>query len=119
MEEYKSDHITNQLFCVFWKKALEWRKSMGKNLDSYHKSSSTYKIIKDVFLKILACTDTINIHITDERENTPLIFFSTLNECSIMRILIKKGADVNYVGENGWNAIHALYAGLGIIDSHW
>ncbi|XP_065921776.1 uncharacterized protein [Magallana gigas] len=112
MEEYKSDHITNQLFCVFWKKALEWRKSMGKNLDSYHKSSSTYKIIKDVFLKILACTDTINIHITDERENTPLIFFSTLNECSIMRILIEKGADVNYVGENGWNAIHALYAGL-------
>lgn len=119
MEEYKSDHITNQMYYMFWKKALEWRKSIGKNLDSYHKSSTTYKIIKDVYLKILACTDKINIHIIDERENTPLIFFSTFNECSIMKILIEKGADVNYVGENGWNALHALYAGLGIMDSHW
>lgn len=114
MEEYKSDHITNKMFCMFWKKALEWRKSKGKNLHSYDKSSPTYKIIKDVFLKILACTDNININITDERENTPLILFSTFNECSIMKILIEKGADVNHVGENGWNALHALYASLGI-----
>lgn len=114
MEGYRSDHITNQMFCMLWKKVLEWRKSRGKNLDSYDRTTTTYKIIKDVFLKILVSTDKINIHITDERENTPLILFSAFNECSIMKILIEKGADVNHVGENGWNALHALYASLGI-----
>lgn len=92
---------------------------MGKNLDLYYKFLLIYKIIKDVFLKIFVCIDIINIYIIDERENILLIFFSILNECFIMRILIEKGVDVNYVGENGWNVIYVLYVGLGIIDFYW
>lgn len=67
-----------------------------------------------VSLKILSCTNKINVHITDKKGNTPLIFFSTLNECSIIKILIEKGSDINRVGENGWNALLALYASLGM-----
>lgn len=114
LEEYKPEHASHQIFCVYWKKILEWRQSSGKYLDSYYKTSTTYMGIRDVSLKILSCTNKINVHITDKKGNTPLILFSALNECSIMKILIEKGADVNRVGENGWNALHALYASLGM-----
>lgn len=101
------------MFWMYWKKIFEWQKSRGKH-KQFDKTSKTYIVVMGVSLKILSCTNKINVHITDKKGNTPLIFFSTLNECSIIKILIEKGADINRVGENGWNALHALYASFGM-----
>lgn len=113
LEEYRPEHVSHEMFCMYWKKILEWQKSRG-NYTQFDKTSMTYIVVMGVSLKILSCTNKINVHITDKKGNTPLIFFSTLNECSIIKILIEKGSDINRVGENGWNALHALYASFGM-----
>lgn len=113
LEEYRSEHLSHEMFCMYWKKILEWQKSRGKR-KQFDKTSKTYSVVIGVSLKILSCTNKINVHITEKTGNTPLILFSALNECSIIKILIEKGADINRVGENGWNALHALYASFGM-----
>lgn len=67
-----------------------------------------------VLLKIFLCINKINVYIIDKKGNILLIFFSILNECFIIKILIEKGLDINCVGENGWNVFYVLYVSFGM-----
>lgn len=73
-----------------------------------------YIVVMGVLLKIFLCINKINVYIIDKKGNILLIFFSMLNECFIIKILIEKGVDINCVGENGWNVFYVLYVSFGM-----
>lgn len=102
--------ISNDDFCAFWEKVIEWG-----NKERIYKQGDGYKAFVRVSLKIFDCKEGCDVNITDGKGNTPLIIYSLLNECSVIECLLQNGADVNHVGDKGWNALHALFSSLGTI----
>jgi ankyrin repeat protein len=46
-----------------------------------------------------------NIDVTCDDETTPLMFAASSGECSAVRLLLSRGADVNRVDKHGFNAL--------------
>ena len=96
---------------MFLKKVLEWE---GEDNLFYSKETSSYKSFIEVSINILGRKDDVDVNIVDERGNTPLIIYSRFKECSVIKCLIEKGADVHHVNKKGHNALYALFLGPGL-----